>query len=89
VRVGCRGESFLKALTFSKMFDTKTVGCLKWSECSFEIFSNIKLIVRKNTLYSPLYGTTYEQLPSCLVHPQKKKIKKEEKKKKKKKAQYR
>jgi hypothetical protein len=47
---------------------------LKWSECNFELFSNIKLIVLKNTLRYSLYGTTNEKFLSCLVRPRKKKI---------------
>jgi hypothetical protein len=44
---------------------------LKWNKCNFEIFSNIKLIVLKNTLRYPLYGTTGEKILSCSVRPQK------------------
>jgi hypothetical protein len=44
---------------------------LKWNEWDFEIFSNIKLIILKNTLYCPLYGTTHKKNLSCLVRPQK------------------
>jgi hypothetical protein len=44
---------------------------LKRSARNFEIFSNIKLIVLKNTLRCPLYGTTNEKILSRLVCPQK------------------
>jgi hypothetical protein len=40
---------------------------LKWNECHFEIFSNIKLIVLNNTSRCHLYGTTNEKILSRLV----------------------
>jgi hypothetical protein len=47
---------------------------------NFETFSNIKLVVLKNTLRCPLNGTINENILSLLVCPQKKKKKKKNRK---------
>jgi hypothetical protein len=58
-------------LIYSILKSEFVVKVLKRSARNFEIFSNIKLIVLKNTLRRPLYGTTNEKNLSRLVCPQK------------------
>jgi hypothetical protein len=47
---------------YGNLINSETVVViLMWSECRFEIFSNMKLIFLKNSLRVVLYGTTNEK----------------------------
>jgi hypothetical protein len=50
-----------KIVVFNTQFKNIFLACLKWNECNFEIFSNIKLKIFKNTSRCLLYGTTNEK----------------------------